>query len=97
MLNNYPADGLMLLLRANPTLLDPAPPDYDTADMDRRLAERRSCLRCGKSATTVIAASTDKGPRWLDLCNADLSWLMNNTNPPMYSWGPPKGAAPTNP
>lgn len=45
------ADGLLHLLKAEPTLLPPAPVTDSAAPIDhRREDEIHSCLRCGKRA-----------------------------------------------
>jgi hypothetical protein len=73
------ADGMLHLLAAEPTLLDPAPSDVTARQMDERAANgARSCLRCGKPARTALVAETRIGNRWLDLCRPCLHWLRAN-------------------
>lgn len=62
--------GLLHLLRAEPTLMDPAPEAADGDDIERRTRdEAHPCLRCGDRATTALIATVpDHGKRWLDLC-----------------------------
>lgn len=73
------ADGMLYLLRAEPTLLPRAPDDVTAAQMDhRRLDEVHACLRCGKRAQCAFVADTDLGKRWLDLCAACTHWLRRN-------------------
>ena len=63
-------DGFLSLLKAEPTLMDHAPDPCSTAQMDhRRFDEVHACLRCGARAALVYVATTEIGPRWLDLCN----------------------------
>ncbi len=64
------ATGLLYLLRDEPTLMDPAPPDVDAQAMDRRRDdETHPCLGCGNPAQCAVVADTKLGPRWLDLCH----------------------------
>jgi hypothetical protein len=62
--------GLLHLLRAEPTLMDPAPEGAGGDDVQRRTrGEVHDCLRCGQRATTaLIALVPGHGRRWLDLC-----------------------------
>ncbi|MFE9777726.1 hypothetical protein ACFYPA_06165 [Streptomyces sp. NPDC005775] len=63
------ATGMLHLLKAEPTLLPPAPVDVDGSDIDARRDEPHICLSCGKSADTALLAEIaahDK--RWIDLC-----------------------------
>lgn len=70
------ADGLLHLLKAEPTLLDPAPEsDHAQAIDHRRHTVGRICLRCGKPAHPALIADTELGPRFLDLCWECLTWL----------------------
>ncbi|MEU3455602.1 hypothetical protein ABZ671_18675 [Micromonospora sp. NPDC006766] len=68
-----PMIGLLALIRAEPTLLPPAPEAalVGGAHMDhRRLDEVQTCLGCGQRAECAFVAETKLGPRWLDLCHA---------------------------
>lgn len=70
------ADGLLHLLKAEPTLLPPAPDDTTAQAIDhRRLHEAHPCLRCGGVANCAFVATTSLGPRWLDLCHPCTHWL----------------------
>ena len=74
-----PADGMLYLLKAEPTLLPPAPSDnLGPAIEHRRKDEVHSCLRCGDRAQVALAAELDGGNRWLDLCAACEYWLRTN-------------------
>lgn len=85
------ADSFLRLLKANPTLLDAAPPGPAglTAAMEHRgRDEVHSCLRCGGRAHCAIIAGTDLGNRWLDLCHPCVNWLRTNATPePLYRGG----------
>jgi hypothetical protein len=77
------ADGFLLLLRHEPTLL-PAAPEWETEGwvaINRRLREQRSCLKCGEWARSTSVAETTLGPRWLDLCCRCLAWVMDGASP----------------
>lgn len=75
------ADGFLYLLKAEPTLLPPAPDTTDTAAMEHRAHDEiHACLRCGKRAHCAIIASTEIGPRWLDLCFDCTHWLRVNVS-----------------
>jgi len=68
--------GMLHLLKAEPTLLHPAPVNYTARDMeDRRHSGAHSCLRCGQSSQRAYVADTELGPRWLDLCAECDYWL----------------------
>lgn len=70
------ADGMLHLLKAEPTLLPEAPAGYTTQDMDRRRHDEiHPCLRCGQRAALAYVADTEIGPRWLDLCPPCGHWL----------------------
>lgn len=77
-------------IKANPTLLDPAPeyPDEWVEAINRRSQdEAHACLRCGKQAQYAIVASTPGRPRFLDLCHEDLYWLRKHMDEAeMHSW-----------
>lgn len=76
------ADGLLHLLRAEPSLLPPAPTGVTAAQMeDRRQCEVHPCLRCGEHAQCTYVASTKLGPRWLDLCWGCSHWLRSGLSP----------------
>jgi len=64
------ARGLLLLLRAKPTLLPPAPLGLDPRAMDRRAYDEvHPCLGCGSLAHLAYVADCQLyGFRWLDLC-----------------------------
>ena len=73
------ADGFLHLLKAEPTLLDPAPADFTGRDLEhRRLDEVHPCLRCGGRAQSAYVAATELGPRWLDLCMPCAHWMITN-------------------
>jgi len=70
------ADGMLYLLKAEPTLLPEAPADTTVAQMEhRRVDEVHACLRCGERARNAYVADTKLGYRWLDLCHACAHWL----------------------
>lgn len=72
------ADGFLHLLKAEPTLLPPAPTgDIAAAIEHRRHDEVHSCLRCGGRAQCAFVADTSLGNRWLDLCAACTEWLRS--------------------
>lgn len=77
-------------LKANPTLLDPAPEDRATwgAAMHRRVDDEvHPCLRCGKQADQAIIAETPDRPRFLDLCFDCVYWLRKHMDDAeMRSW-----------
>lgn len=71
-------EGFLHHLKANPSLLDPAPIDRDrwAAAMDLRVRDEvHSCLRCGKRATIALIAQAPDQPRFLDLCFDCRHWL----------------------
>lgn len=71
-------EGFLHHLRANPTLLDPAPANRDewARAMDRRVADEvHSCLRCGKRSEYAFIAEAPDRPRFLDLCFECQHWL----------------------
>lgn len=76
-LTTGPAAGMLLLLQAEPTLLDPAPTEFEAQDIDRRrLHEDHPCLRCGKPAQVAYVNCLEElGNRWLDLCAACDLWM----------------------
>lgn len=80
------ADRFLVLLRDNPTLLDPAPPAC-TAEMmiHRSRDEIHTCLRCGRRSEVALTAQTKIGERWLDFCLPDYSWLMTHATPSSYA------------
>ncbi len=73
------ADGLLYLLRAEPTLLPPAPESNQVEAIEhRRKDEVHACLRCGARAQSAYIAATEIGPRWVDLCMICSAWLREN-------------------
>lgn len=73
-------DGLVHLLKAEPTLLDPADPapDGDAAHLinHRTKDEIHTCLRCPNQARAAFLADCgEHGQRWLDLCPPCESWF----------------------
>lgn len=73
------ADGMLHLLKAEPTLLPPAPSDDLAQAMDRRRQDEvHACLRCGERAQMALVAHLETGNRWLDLCHGCWHWLMTN-------------------
>ncbi|RKR92799.1 hypothetical protein BDK92_7281 [Micromonospora pisi] len=83
------ADGLLHLLKTEPTLLPPAPKagNLAAAIEYRRYGEVHDCLRCPEPAGVAYIAHTKIGNRWLDLCWACNHWLQSNLTPP-DDWGP---------
>lgn len=85
-----PAERMLLLLRANPTLLPLAPEDADGEHIEhRRNDEVHMCLRCGQRAQCAFIAHTQEGMeerrRWLDLCYECAHWLRTTLPPePLY-------------
>lgn len=81
---------LLHLLKANPTLLPPAPDPFTGAHIEHRCHDEvNMCLRCGKRAQTAFVAHTDLGPRWLDLCAPCNRWLRTTLyNQPPEEWTP---------
>lgn len=76
-------EGFLHHLKANPTLLDPAPEDRAqwVQAMHRRVDDEvHSCLRCGKQAQQAIIAEPPGGPRFLDLCFDCVHWLREQIN-----------------
>lgn len=74
-----PADGMLHLLKANPTLLPPAPEtNLGPAIEHRRKAEVHACLRCPERARVAYVAHLEIGNRWLDLCPACDYWVRSN-------------------
>lgn len=81
------ADGFLLLLKAEPTLMPPAPQDYDSVERIRRLRHSIACLRCGRPARTATVTETELGPRWLDLCSGCLLWVRTESTPAWMTEG----------
>lgn len=80
------ADRFLVLLRDNPTLLDPVTGIGDGAEMTRRSRDEvHSCVRCGARPATALIASTLLGERWLDLCMEHYSWILADATPRL-SW-----------
>lgn len=85
------ADGMLYLLRDNPTLMPPAPPGPTglTAAMEHRSRDEvHACLRCGKRAHCAIIAATTLGNRWLDLCHPCVHWLQTKAPEPLFPGRP---------
>jgi hypothetical protein len=73
------AEGMLYLLKAEPTLLPEAPDHATGTDIEhRRHDEVHSCLRCGQPARCAYIADTAIGNRWLDLCAACDNWLRGS-------------------
>lgn len=72
------AEGMLHLLKAEPTLLPEAPPNATNHIEHRTSDEVHSCLRCGEPAQLAYVADTEIGPRWLDLCHACGHWLRTS-------------------
>jgi len=76
------ADGLLHLLKAEPTLLPEAPADHLGAAITHRTQDEiHHCLRCGQDAGIAYIAHTDAGNRWIDLCPQCAYWLRCNATP----------------
>lgn len=73
------AEGMLHLLKAEPTLLPPTP-EGDVAALieHRRHDEVHACLRCGQRAAQAFVADTEIGRRWLDLCHPCTQWLRDH-------------------
>lgn len=70
------AEGMLALLKAEPTLLPIAPVGAGSPEIEhRRLNEQHPCLRCGQAARVALIAAMQDGNRWLDLCPACGHWL----------------------
>jgi len=73
-------NALLHLIKAEPSLLPAAPDPCSAKQMDhRRIDEVHVCLGCGERAQCVYVASTDAGPRWLDLCRKCAAPLYDFT------------------
>ncbi len=73
------ADGMLLLFKANPTLLPAAPDVFDGRMIEhRRKDEVHACLRCPSRAHTAYVAETELGNRWIDLCWPCATWMIDN-------------------
>lgn len=60
---------MLYLIRDNPTLLDPAPHDWDVQAMERRRDDEvHKCFRCWGRSRMPLVVETSEGPRWLDVC-----------------------------
>lgn len=69
-------EAFQWLLCENPTLLPPAPDDYDGIAINRRARDSmHMCLRCGERAWVAYVAETTAGCRWLDLCPGCARWF----------------------
>lgn len=74
-----PAEGMLHLLKAEPTLLPEAPDEATAAHITHRTHdESHECLRCGSRADIAFIAATEIGPRWLDLCASCEHWLRTS-------------------
>ncbi len=71
------ADGMLYLIRAEPSLLPAAPSGVDVAKAieHRRHDEVHTCFRCGGRAQCAFVAHTEMGDRWLDLCADCAAWV----------------------
>jgi hypothetical protein len=74
------ADGLLHLLKAEPTLMPPVPTPSGAAIEHRRLDEVHPCLRCGERAACAYIAETELGHRWLDLCWPCSHWVLTTAS-----------------
>lgn len=65
-----PIDGLLYLIRAEPTLCPSVLGDDDLAVAieHRGHHEDHICLACGAPADAALVAGTKAGSRWLDVC-----------------------------
>ncbi len=71
-------EGMLYLLKAEPTLLPPAPADATGTHIERRRHDEvHACLRCGQRARCAYIAEMETGNRWLDLCAACDHWLRS--------------------
>lgn len=70
-------DGLVWLLKAEPTLLDRAPDGDSVALINHRTKDEiHACLRCPNQARAAYLADCgEHGQRWLDLCPPCESWF----------------------
>lgn len=70
-------DGLVRLLKAEPTLLDPAPAGDPSTLINHRVRDEiHTCLRCPSQARVAFLADCgEHGQRWLDLCPPCESWF----------------------
>ncbi|MER7280553.1 hypothetical protein ABT369_39550 [Dactylosporangium sp. NPDC000244] len=75
-------DRFLMLLRDNPTLLDPAPGEAAAAAMQHRAQDEiHTCLRCGERSKAAVIAATKIGPRWLDVCWGCYNWIQLGATP----------------
>lgn len=78
------AEGMLMLLKAEPTLLPPVYGDTEFRGtslhwmIEQRRHQSHSCLRCPAPARVAYVAHLDKD-RWIDLCPACSEWLMGST------------------
>jgi hypothetical protein len=72
-------DGLVRLLKAEPTLLDRAPDGDPVALINHRTKDEvHTCLRCPSQARTALLADCGMhGQRFVDLCPPCFIWLRN--------------------
>jgi hypothetical protein len=69
-------DGMLHLLKVNPSLMPEAPAQEPEKQIARRVNDEvHQCLRCGQRARFAFVAHTDWGNRWLDLCAECAHWL----------------------
>jgi hypothetical protein len=63
-------DGLLYLIKAEPSLCDPVLGGGDRALLMQHRAhdELHTCLACGRPSNTSLIAETQDGDRWLDVC-----------------------------
>jgi hypothetical protein len=76
----HPSDvrTFLHLLKANPTILPPAPAEDAWRHIDHRTHDEvHTCLRCGGRAGCAFVADTTAGPRWLDMCFACGNWMRS--------------------
>jgi hypothetical protein len=77
------ADALFGLIQAEPTLLDPAPGEPSSADVERRHQDEvHTCLHCGREAACALVIYTQAGARWLDLCPDCYRWVRGWVDEP---------------
>lgn len=90
-MNEITADGLLFLIREEPTILPPGPStdEFPENAIETRVRdEEHPCLRCGNRAVVAYLAQTELGWRWLDLCAEDAQWLLSTMS---NSWHPHPG------
>jgi len=75
------ADGFLLLLKNEPTLMPPAPRDAGPLEHNRRLQIGVPCLHCGQRARCAFVYASEAGSRWLDLCSKCTLWVRTEGTP----------------